>query len=100
MLAAWVRFPDFAVEVLELVRADAGLARPLAGRRRLARMRSSGATSWPMRIAVTVVAVVAVAIVRVTITVAITRAIITVIATIRVAVTIIWVTVAEPSSET
>lgn len=36
------------------------LARPLAGRRRLARMRS-GATSWPMRIAVTVVAVVAVA---------------------------------------
>jgi anti-sigma-K factor RskA len=38
-----------------------GLARPLAGRSWLARMRSSGATSWPMRIAATVVAVVAVA---------------------------------------
>jgi anti-sigma-K factor RskA len=38
-----------------------GLARPLAGRSWLARMRASGATSWPVRIAATVVVVVAVA---------------------------------------
>jgi anti-sigma-K factor RskA len=38
-----------------------GLARPLAGRSGLARMRSSGATPWPMRIAAMAVAVVAVA---------------------------------------
>src|SRR5260370_8890 len=54
----WRELPPLVVE--QPVRLS-GLARPLAGRRRLARMRSSGATSWPMRIAVTVVAVVAVA---------------------------------------